>query len=384
MALLLRFRAASFLETVALGTDIPVASSNVAVTVEYDIKSPVSANLMLDAFGQNISFTITLTQVSFRLAGNSSNILLTHNVADTAIRHRYTLEYDGSTTVSLSVDGVFQSSATYAGRFRGVRNIIDSSSSTGLDLYGFKVIYAGVTYDYQPTLSGGTGTTLTDAGSAGNDGTLTNFTGTTNSWWVSYSSAITVADTLKNINVTSLNETVTIPEIYTVNDTVSNTNITSINETVTIPELYIVNDLLTNINIASLNETVTIPELYIVNDTLTNINITSISESVFTFSTVVVSDSIANVNLASLNDTVLLSVPVNVNDSVANIGITSINETMIINVTLVINDTLKNISITPINDTVIIAGAGWVDRTDPTNTWTDSISPANNWTDRSI
>jgi len=73
----------------------------------------------------------------------------------------------------------------------------DSSYSKQVDLYrleGYDATTGGTKlFDYDPSLSGGTGTILTDAENADN-GTLENFDGTTDSWWIEYGSTAITAD----------------------------------------------------------------------------------------------------------------------------------------------------------------------------------------------
>jgi hypothetical protein len=117
---------------------------------------------------------------------------------------RFTLKYElTSTQLEITTnDGVF-TAARGTSDFGFNRIGANRNGGENLEgrLYGLKIYKNGtLVHNYNPSASNGTGTTLEDT-EGGNNGTLNNFSGTTNSWWVSFGSSTL---TLAPASITSL------------------------------------------------------------------------------------------------------------------------------------------------------------------------------------
>jgi hypothetical protein len=103
----------------------------------------------------------------------------------TKVATGYDLTFNGSGAVTFATSGILS--------FNNIGGSSGSSFVGEYDLYSLTVNKSGsATNFYDPTATSGTGLVLEDTVGTGTDGTLTNFTGTTNSWWVFYSAGGTI------------------------------------------------------------------------------------------------------------------------------------------------------------------------------------------------
>tara|TARA_R110000744_G_scaffold51511_3_gene110875 strand:- start:4023 stop:5306 length:1284 start_codon:yes stop_codon:yes gene_type:complete len=218
------------------GVNIPSANGN-SFTYVFDINYNGAANQMLFAdptdFNNRVNIVST-TSIVFR-AGSSNRTFTLISPLSTG---RQTLKirkngfavgvYDGSNTLLSNVLNVGTKNTVYG------FGMDSQGSAFGGDLYSAQ-IYSDFTEttlvaDWQSDLSGGTGVILTDAVSA-NNGTLTNFTGTTDSWWVFYSSgsAIELTPTTINSNSQSFNPLIQYASLLSLTPGVVNSASSSLN-----------------------------------------------------------------------------------------------------------------------------------------------------------
>ena len=195
MAFLLRFGGVNQHVTFASTISIP-ANNGDSFSYVFDIDYNGNSNEVL--FANPGSFNdrliiVSSTSVLFRSGGSNTTFTLTTALSTgrQVIKIRKdgfnVAVYDGSNNALSAVQSRAMSNEIFG---FGADNQGNRFSG---DLYSAQVYSdfneTTLVHDYQPTLSGGTGTTLDDDTAAANDGTLNNFTGTTNSWWVSYGSA---------------------------------------------------------------------------------------------------------------------------------------------------------------------------------------------------
>jgi hypothetical protein len=107
----------------------------------------------------------------------------------TKVATGYDLTFNGSGAVTFATSGILS--------FNNIGGSNGSSFVGEYDLYFLTVNKSGsATNFYDPTATSGTGLVLEDTVGTGTDGTLTNYTGTTNSWWVFYSAGGTITTSI--------------------------------------------------------------------------------------------------------------------------------------------------------------------------------------------
>jgi hypothetical protein len=153
--------------------------------VEFDIDLTASNSVIIGRLGNsnNIIFFTTTTNVQVRRAGSST---LNYTLPSSASgRHVYIFQGDSTAnTLELFQDGVSCGTGAGALLFDMQRMYMFGDSGRAHDTYTFKFSNDGV-LEHNYVNSTGAGTTYPDV-EGGNDGTLSNFDGTTNSWWVFY------------------------------------------------------------------------------------------------------------------------------------------------------------------------------------------------------
>ena len=132
-------------------------------------------------------------EVAFIIGGSRRKIDTSGAGLSVGTRKTLLITYNGSTLV-VKIDGSTVGSMSASGNESSGSGGIDDigrniSTYADIDLYAMDIeatvsgTQTVVTYD--PSATGGTGTVLEDT-TGSNDGTLTNFSGTINSWWESY------------------------------------------------------------------------------------------------------------------------------------------------------------------------------------------------------
>jgi hypothetical protein len=139
---------------------------------------------------------------------------------------------------------------------------------------------ASVTNEWEPSASGGTGTTLEDT-AGNNDGTLNNFSGTTDSWWVFYSTGISVTATLGTISYSSNDTSVSVTGSFDVVATLGTISYASNDAVITTSGSFDVSATLGTISYTSNNPSVSVTGIIPIAATLGTISYTSNNVTVF-------------------------------------------------------------------------------------------------------
>jgi hypothetical protein len=199
---------------VLLGSAISIgASQDFVIRIKY--KGPTSAS----GVGRPIGDSSTQTNNIFRIR-DSSPLLLFQGSGSSRINAAPPAAY--SSDRAAGAYGIFEFTRTSGNVVANYNNVTFDTATIndsftfdqffrhggstgvvgeGIEFASFEVAGVLVAY-YDPSATNGTGTTLEDTAGT-NHGTLTNFTGTTNSWWVSYGSSA-LALTPLSINSSSI------------------------------------------------------------------------------------------------------------------------------------------------------------------------------------
>lgn len=187
---------------VSLASDISFASADTFV-IEADIQltSAERGRVWGDSLGfQNrllVDARTSPATANFRLTTGSVSWTLDSGI-DPTDRHTYNVERFANDDIVLKVDGVAQGTTQNLGGTGRIQWLFTSNSSSqvraGMDLYYLSVsINGSLTNYYDPSATGGTGSTLEDT-TGSNDGTLNNFP-TDDSQWIFYSAGGTITVT---------------------------------------------------------------------------------------------------------------------------------------------------------------------------------------------
>jgi hypothetical protein len=216
---------------VNLGSTISLGS-NVGDYLEFSVRAYSGNNVGYHRLaGNTFSFRnlllLTANEVAFRGAtGNSpgfsaidfnTNYTQPANDVDYVLR----LEKIANNNFECLIDGVSVGTGATTNNFDfncfGWLNSNTSVAFMGRFYYIEASTNGGtsVTNYWDPSATNGTGTTLEDTVGT-NDGTLQNTTGTTNSWWVSYSTGITVTGATPNYNYAAIAGTIGLTGTITV------------------------------------------------------------------------------------------------------------------------------------------------------------------------
>ena len=133
---------------------------------------------------------------------------------------------------------------------------------------------------WDPSASNGTGTTLKDT-VGNNDGTLNLFSGTTNSWWVFYSTGISVTATLGTISYSSNDTSVSVTGSFDVVATLGTISYASNDAVITTSGTVDVTATLGTISYTSNNPAVSVTGIIPIAATLGTISYTSNNVTVF-------------------------------------------------------------------------------------------------------
>jgi hypothetical protein len=235
---LLRFGGVNQHITFASTINIP-ANNGDSFAYVFDIDYNGNANQVLFANPASFNDRIIITSsTSILFRSGSSNTTFTLTTALSTGRQVIKIKkngfnvaiYDGSNNALSAVQSRSMTNDVY-----GFGADSQSNRFSG-DLYSAQ-IYSDFAetvkvHDWQSDLSSGTGTTWTDA-TAANNGTLNNFTGATDSWWVSYgSSSITITAATPNYSYAAIAGAVELTGTITVTGSTPNYSYSAILGTV--------------------------------------------------------------------------------------------------------------------------------------------------------
>ena len=157
--------------------------------LHFKTGNSVTRNQYISGHSNSVSFIRIFDGILTVSLGNRNLILPNTLITDT----EYTVDIthnssSGAMTVTSELLGNANNTGFSDAKFSRFGRWFQNNHYFGGLLYRYTItdLATGVTEnDWNPSLSNGTGTILTDS-VGGNDGTLTNFSGTTNSWWESY------------------------------------------------------------------------------------------------------------------------------------------------------------------------------------------------------
>jgi hypothetical protein len=287
MAYLLRFTGNENV-TFASAINIPANNSDSFAYV-FDINYNGNSNEVLFANPNSFNDTLRIsssTSIVFR-AGSSNNTF-TLTTALQLGRQILKIKKDVFDVAVYDANNNALSAVQSTGMTNNVFGFGEDSQNRNFsgDLYSAK-IYSDfnettLVHNFDADASGGTGTTLDNLATPSNPGTLNKFTGTTNSWWVSYgSSGISVTATLGTISYSSNNSVVNVTGDIEVSATLGTISYASNSSVVVISGVVQALATLGTINYSSNDAQVLLAGLIDVTATIGTISYTSNNTTVF-------------------------------------------------------------------------------------------------------
>jgi hypothetical protein len=219
----------------------------------------------------------------------------------TKVATGYDLTFNGSGAVTFATSGILS--------FNNIGGSNGSSFVGEYDLYFLTVNKSGsATNFYDPTATSGTGLVLEDTVGTGTDGTLTNYTGTTNSWWVFYSAGgtITVTGTTANYTYAAISGTVELTGTISVTGATPNYTYSAIAGTIELTPQITVTGATPNYTYTAISGTVESVGIISVTGTTPNYAYTAISGDITLLGTITVTGDTPNYSYSAIRGTIQL------------------------------------------------------------------------------